>query len=227
MKPAKDAMLLEFAESLIGIGNHLKMKKHIFLIILCSICYGCSNSTDHANTLAKDATILAFGDSLTYGTGANKGEDYPSVLATLTGFTIINAGIPGEISSKGLQRLPSLLDQHRPDLLILIHGGNDILRKLSRTELKNNLLAMFNEASVRNIPVVSFGVPEPGLFLKSADTYQQLDDETEIPFELSLLPDIIGDTSLKSDIAHPNAKGYKKLAKGIYTFLVKNNFINN
>ena len=203
------------------------MKKYIFILLLCSIYNGCSKSVDHYSVLASNATILAFGDSLTFGTGADKGEDYPSVLASLSGFTIINAGIPGEVSREGLQRLPSLLDEHQPDLLILIHGGNDILRKLSRAELKNNLLAMFNEASIRNIPAVSFGVPEPGLFLKSAEIYQQIDDESNIPIELSLLPDIIGDTSLKSDIAHPNAKGYKKLAEGIYTFLQDNNFISN
>ncbi len=196
------------------------------LILFCNLFIACSDSNQPA-ILSSDATILAFGDSLTYGTGAQKGEDYPSVLASLTGLNIINAGIPGEISSEGLQRLPKLLDKHQPDLLILIHGGNDILRKLPRTELKNNLLAMFDEANKRTIPVVNFGVPEPGLFLKSADTYQQLANETDVPIELKLLPDIIGDKSLKADIAHPNAKGYRKLAEGIFEFLQEKEFVAN
>ena len=203
------------------------LNKTVLILILCCFNSSCSDSTDYSKTLASDATILAFGDSLTYGTGADKGEDYPSVLASLTEFNMINEGVPGEISSKGLQRLPTLLDKYQPDLVILIHGGNDILKKLPRTELKNNLLAMFNEASTRNIPVVSFGVPEPGIFLKSAETYQQLKEETDVPIELSLLPDIIGDTSLKSDIAHPNAKGYRKMAEGILEFLQDNNFTSD
>ncbi len=200
--------------------------KILVVLFFYSILIACSDS-NQTIILSNDATILAFGDSLTYGTGAKKGEDYPSVLASLTGLNIINAGVPGELSSKGLQRLPELLDQHQPDLLILIHGGNDILRKLPRNELKSNLLAMFDEADERNIPVISLGVPEPGLFLKSADTYQQLANEKDIAIELKLLPDIIGDTSLKADIAHPNAKGYRKLAEGITEILQENHFITH
>ena len=197
-------------------------------IFLSSIClYACSDSNKQYNALPIDATILAFGDSLTYGTGASKGEDYPSLLATLTGLKIINEGIPGEISSEGLKRLPALLDEHKPQLLILIHGGNDILRKLPRADLKTNLRAMFDASNARNIPLVALGVPEPGLFLKSAEVYQQLANETGVPIELSILPEIIGDTSLKSDIAHPNAKGYREMAEGIFKFLGDQGFIEN
>ncbi|MEM7401647.1 MAG: GDSL-type esterase/lipase family protein [Pseudomonadota bacterium] len=198
----------------------------LILILFCNALIACSETNQPA-ILSSDATILAFGDSLTYGTGAHKGEDYPSILSSLTGLKVINAGVPGEISNEGLQRLPSLLDEYQPDLLILIHGGNDILRKLPRAELKNNLLAMFDLANKRSIPVVNFGVPEPGLFLKSAETYQQLVNETDVPIELKLLPDIIGDKSLKADIAHPNAKGYRKLAEGIFEFLQEKEFVEN
>lgn len=81
--------------------------------------------------LAPGATVLAFGDSLTYGIGANGDGDgdqsYPTRLAGLTGLHVINAGVPGEISAAGLLRLPGLLHEHQPRLLILCHGGNDIL----------------------------------------------------------------------------------------------------
>ncbi len=179
----------------------------------------CSEPHNKLNFLPISATILAFGDSLTYGTGANNGEDYPTLLAKLTNFNIINAGVPGEVSSNGLKRLPTLLDKHVPELVILIHGGNDILRKLPRLEQKSNLLAMIELIQSRNIQIIMLGVPEPGIFLKSADIYEQLANETNIPVELSLLPKILGDNSLKSDIAHPNAQGYKILAEGIYNFL--------
>ena len=205
----------------------MKLVNLILLLIASLFIYACSDSNKPNNALPSDATILAFGDSLTYGTGANKEEDYPTLLSSLTGLKIINAGIPGEISVDGLQRLPTLLDEHKPELLILIHGGNDILRKLPRANLKINLRAMLNAADTRNIPAVALGVPEPGLFLQSAEVYKQLKNETEIPFELSILPEIIGDTSLKSDIAHPNAKGYREMAEQIFKFLVKQGFITN
>jgi lysophospholipase L1-like esterase len=194
----------------------------LLIVLLGFTLYSCNDSSNSLSPLSSDATILAFGDSLTHGTGANKGEDYPTLLTKLTNINVINAGVPGEVSSKGLERLPALLDEHNPDLLILIHGGNDILRKLSRNEQKNNLSAMIVLAKTRNIPVVMLGVPEPGIFIKSAEIYEQLANETNIPIELSLLSDILDDNSLKSDIAHPNAQGYQRMATGIFIFLKDN-----
>ena len=191
-------------------------------MLLNFVLYSCSDSSKNLSPLSSSATILAFGDSLTHGTGANNGEDYPAILNKLSNINVINAGVPGEISSKGLERLPSLLDEHNPDLLILIHGGNDILRKLSRNEQKSNLSAMIELAKTRNIQIAMLGVPEPGIFLKSAEIYEELASETNIPIDLSLLPDILGDKSLKSDIAHPNASGYQQMAEGIYEFLKDN-----
>jgi len=199
------------------------MKTIVLAILLLSFTlYSCSDSSNNLNPLSSDATILAFGDSLTHGTGADNGEDYPTLLAKLTNINVINAGAPGEVSSKGLERLPAVLDEHNPDLLILIHGGNDILRKLSRHEQKSNLSAMIELTKTRNIDIAMLGVPEPGIFLKSAEIYEQLANETNIPIDLSLLPDILGDNSLKSDIAHPNAKGYQQMAEGIFEFLKDN-----
>lgn len=193
--------------------------KILLILLFSAAAYSCSDSSKQLATLGTDATILAFGDSLTYGTGAKPGEDYPSILANLSNLSVINAGIPGEISSKGLQRLPDLLNQHNPDLLILIHGGNDILKKLPRLEQKNNLLTMIKLATAKDIEVLMLGVPEPGIFLKSAAIYEEISNETTIAGEFSILPDILGDQSLKSDIAHPNAKGYRQMADKIFEFL--------
>ena len=201
--------------------NVIKMlsKVLIFLFCACLVAFSCNDTTQTLSPLSPDAVILAFGDSLTYGTGANKGQDYPSVLARLSEKKVINEGTPGEISSKGLERLPALLDDYNPDLLILIHGGNDMIRKLPRTEMKQNLLNMISEGHQRNIEVIMLGVPEASIFLNSAKEYKDIAAETNVPVELSLLGDILGDNSLKSDAVHPNGKGYKILAEGIYNFL--------
>ena len=199
--------------------------KVLSILLLCFSLFSCSDSSEKLTTLPSQATILAFGDSLTYGIGAKPGEDYPALLAKLTKLAVINAGIPGEISSKGLQRLPILLDEHNPELIVLIHGGNDILKKLSRLEQKNNLLAMIELAKTKGIEIVMLGVPEPGIFLKSADIYEEISNETNIAAEFSILPDILGDNSLKSDIAHPNAKGYQQMAERIFYFLKDNGAI--
>ena len=195
------------------------MKKWtIALIVLCGI--SCNKSEPMLNKLPEDAVILAFGDSLTYGTGATKDHDYPYILTELTGREVINAGVPGEISREGRQRLPELLDEYEPDLLILIHGGNDFLRKIPTDQTQDNLKAMIAEAKQRNIPVVLIGVPDLGLILlHSAEIYSEIAEAEHIPIDPEILPDILSSNALKSDMVHPNDLGYQQLAQGIANLL--------
>ncbi len=164
--------------------------------------------------------MLAFGDSLTYGTGASPDQSYPAILSQLTGRRVINAGIPGEISADGLLRLPALLDEHQPHLLILIHGSNDFIRRLPGEQTADNLRRMVAAARQRNIDVVMLGVPHPGLvMLSSADLYRQLGENLQIAADLDSLPEILAKPSLKSDLVHPNAEGYRLLAQKISSLL--------
>lgn len=87
---------------------------------------------------------------------------------------------PGELSEDGLKRLPAVLDTTQPALLILIHGGNDILHNIPDEVTANNLGDMINEVKSRNIDVVMLGIPKPGLFLmKSADIYHMVAEENK------------------------------------------------
>lgn len=170
--------------------------------------------------LAPDAVILAFGDSLTRGTGAESGESYPAVLAGLAARRVVNAGVPGELSGEGLARLPGLLDEHRPQLLILVHGGNDLLRNKDRTdELARNLRAMIEAARLRDVAVVLVGVPAPGLLLEVPALYAWLAKEYRLPYDGEALRAIESDRALKSDPIHPNAAGYRQLAQRLHALL--------
>ena len=81
----------------------------LLLFLIISSTVSCSESPTKLSPLSADTIILAFGDSLTYGTGARNGQDYPSLLSKMTNLKVINEGVSGEISSEGLERLPTLL----------------------------------------------------------------------------------------------------------------------
>jgi lysophospholipase L1-like esterase len=188
-----------------------------FFSLLLTAC----DRTPSVAPLGREAVVLAFGDSLTYGTGAEKGGSYPAHLEALIGRKVINAGISGELSGEGRSRLVELLDRHRPDLMILCHGGNDLLRRTGEENAAANLKAMIAMARERRIDVVLLGVPRPGLILSPPDFYQEIAEEFSIPYEGEILPDILGERSLKSDRFHPNAEGYRKLAQAVETLLKK------
>ena len=175
----------------------------------------CGAKTPALPRLAPDAVVLAFGDSLTFGTGASEGQSYPAVLEGLIGRKVHGAGVPGEVSAAGLARLPSALDYYQPQLLILCSGGNDFLRKLGKQQAAANIRAMVRVARDRGVAVMLIAVPEPGLFASPPDFYRDIAKELGIPYEGDALAKILRDNELKSDLIHPNAKGYALLAQAV------------
>ncbi len=169
--------------------------------------------------LNANASILAFGDSLTYGTGTSRDNAYPAVLSKLINRKVINAGVPGEISEKGLSRLSALIENHQPGLIIICHGANDILRKLNIHQTKINLQKMIDLARQNNSQVVLVAVPEFSLFLNPSPIYQELAEENHLPIANDILVDILSKNALKSDHIHPNAEGYQLLASNISLLL--------
>ncbi|MBT9539712.1 arylesterase [Thiobacillus sp.] len=187
----------------------------LFALLLLAAC-------DRAPTLPKlgpHDVILAFGDSLTYGTGAAPSEAYPAQLVGLTQRAVVNAGVPGETTAEGLKRLPALLDEHRPKLVLLCLGGNDMLRRLPEAETENNLRLMLQTLRASGIQVVLIGVPEPKLFGGAPDFYAQLAEEFELPYDGDTLNAVLKDNALKSDPIHPNAAGYQTIARQLADLL--------
>jgi len=145
----------------------------------------------------------------------------------MTGHEVINEGIPGELSQAGLKRLPALLDEYQPQLLILIHGGNDILKKVSPTQTSTHLKKIIALAKEQGIKVAMLGVPSFRILsLKSAPFYEQVALEENIPINLDILPDILSSNHLKSDRIHPNKRGYQIMAEAVHQLLIDSGLIN-
>ncbi|MBU4201005.1 MAG: arylesterase [Verrucomicrobia bacterium] len=188
-------------------------------LILAGLLAACGPRVPSVTPLAPEARILAFGDSLTWGIGAERDASYPAILEQLIGRKVINAGVPGEVTPQGLARLTAVLEQHQPALMILCHGGNDLLQKTGEQEADDNLRAMIRRAREHQVDVVLIGVPRPGLLLSPPKYYPQIAREFGIPYEGTILSDILSRSGLKSDAIHPNAEGYRKLAEAIAQLL--------
>ena len=118
------------------------------------------------------------------------------------------------------------MEKTNPDLLILIEGGNDILRNKNPNETKANLAAMIKLAKRQGIAVVMLGIPEKKLFSNSAPFYDELAEEFELVFDNDLIAGLLRTASYKSDAIHFNDQGYRKMAEGIHDLLKDNGALN-
>ncbi|HYA46420.1 MAG TPA: arylesterase [Burkholderiales bacterium] len=191
------------------------------LFVALGLLAACGARAPALPRLPADAVVLAFGDSLTFGTGADPRESYPARLEALIGRKVIAAGVPGETSAEGLARFPAALDEAKPQLVILCHGGNDFLRKLDEAQAADNLRAMVRLARSRGAQVLLVGVPRPGLPPSPAGFYSEIAKEFGLPYEDAALRKILTDNNLKSDLVHPNAIGYARLAEALAALLRK------
>lgn len=191
-----------------------------FVVVFLVILIACSDDTPQLSPLQQDDVILAFGDSLTFGTGSDSAtESYPAILHMLTGKTVVNAGVPGEVSQAGLERLPHVLAQTSPKLVILCHGGNDLIHRLDKTQLESNLARMIQIIQASGAQVILVAVPTLSLTLTVPEFYTRLAKEYNIPIEAEIISDIEQKRDLKSDQIHPNAQGYRLIAEKIYQLL--------
>jgi lysophospholipase L1-like esterase len=190
------------------------------LILLLVLAGGCGETPPKLPRLADDAVVLSFGDSLTHGSGAQAARSYPAVLATLIGRTVIRSGVPGELSRQGRERLGAELARHRPALLILCHGANDMLRRRPLATMEENLIAMIGQVRAQGAAVLLLGVPRPALLgLESAEVYQRVAAATGVPLLADVMPRVLSDNRMKSDAFHPNAEGYAAVATAVAEFL--------
>ncbi len=195
-------------------------------LLLLTACSGSQQFT----ALSANANVVALGDSLTYGTGAADGEDYVSLLSSSTGWNIINAGVPGNTSADGLERLDALLASHddgaqKIDLLIVELGGNDFLRHIPEAETVRNLSAILAKSKARSINTVLIAIPKFSPIgaalgnLEDHPLYEKLAEQTNTPLVEDVFSDVLAKNSLKADPVHPNAYGYRIVASGLKSAL--------
>lgn len=163
--------------------------------------------------LEDGSTILAIGDSLTSGVGGS-GRGYPERLAAQTGFTVINAGSPGETSAGTLARLPGLLERTDAELVILCIGTNDLLQGLGRTQLAANLNRVLTLLDRVGLPVWLLAIAAPGND-EPLPLFGSLAVAEGVTVDFETMVNVMSNPGLKVDPVHPNAEGYAVIADSL------------
>ncbi|MCK9284630.1 MAG: GDSL-type esterase/lipase family protein [Rhodocyclaceae bacterium] len=198
----------------------------VLWISLALLLAACDRAPKFA-PLPAGTAVLAFGDSVTFGTGAASGDDYPSQLASISGWTVHNRGIPGDTAAAAKERIDAALEETRPALVIVEIGGNDFLRRRPEAEIKENVRRILKRAKQAGIPVVLVATPRFSLVgaaigaLPDAALYAELANEEDVPLVPEVFGAVLADPQLKSDPVHPNAAGYRTLAEAIAGRLTK------
>jgi len=180
----------------------------------------CGRKPPRAQALPAGATVLALGDSLTSGVGASADTAYPAVLQRLTGWKVVNGGVSGDTSAQALARLPGLLQQHQPALVIVSIGGNDFLRRQSSATTRTNVQRICADARASGAQVLLVAVPELSLMaaagrLSDHALYEEVAGELKIPLHSKGWSGVLAQDRLRSDQIHANAAGYEQFAQGL------------
>ena len=204
------------------------MNRRQLLIGSAILALAACGKRSRTRTIPAGSTVLALGDSLTYGYGAPPAAAYPAQLSALTGWKVINGGVSGDTAADALARLPGLM-RLRPGLVIVSIGGNDFLRRLSESTTRANIGKIIRTIQAAGIPAVLAGIPHLGagaLFGRLSDhpLYQETAEQYRLPLFGGAWSEILGNPALKSDPIHANAAGYRLFAEKLKAFLEEQGF---
>lgn len=184
--------------------------------------YTNSQASRSCGTLSPRPTVAAFGDSLVAGYGAPEGQDFVSGLSRRVGVPIKNYGRSGDTSAQGLARAREMLE--RPDIVIVVLGGNDALQKIPIETTKQNLsqvIELFQSYQSKQVRVVLVGVMGGFPNDPFAAMYKDLAKQYGVTYVPNILSGLFGNQRLMSDQVHPNGAGYEKIAERLEPILNK------
>ncbi|MDP2927195.1 MAG: GDSL-type esterase/lipase family protein [Candidatus Omnitrophota bacterium] len=192
-----------------------KIKLRLVFVIPLIILCGCAKP-EIRNLDAKGSSIICFGDSITFGYGANSGEDYPTALGKLVRLSVVNSGVDGDTTFEALERLENDVLDKDPRLVIVEFCGNDFLKKIPKEDTVKNLTQIIERIQEKGAMVALVDISAGVFFQEYRQAFKKLAAQKKAIFIPVLLNRIITNPAMKSDFFHPNARGYQVIAKRIY-----------
>ena len=196
-----------------------------WLLLLAVVLLTACGKAEKQPALPASSVVLALGDSLTAGAGVTPEQAWPDLLAQQTGWLVVNGGVNGDTSADALKRLPSMLDEHEPVLVLVALGGNDMLRHQPEQETVANLGQILEQIKARGAKAVLLATPQPSLAgavlrnLSAPEFYRQVAESQQVPLIEDAIAEVLSDPLLKSDQIHPNAEGHARLVGKIHDAL--------
>ena len=174
--------------------------------------------------------IVAFGDSLTAGFGLTEKESYPYLLQEKLktdnlDYEVVNAGVSGDTSIGGLERIDWVLEQENVQVLILELGANDLLRRMPVDKMKQNLGKIIEKAQKKKIKVLLCGMlAPPSVGAQYQRDYTAVFPDLATQYKVAFLPFLLENVALNKDLnqpdgIHPNANGEKIMTENVYKAL--------
>lgn len=203
--------------------NAVFFRRILLLAAVTVLVAACGKAKEDA--LPPGSRVLALGDSLTEGAGVSSAEAWPDLLANRTGWVVINGGVSGDTSGGALHRLPALLEEHHPVLVLVTLGGNDMLRHITQEETIANLGQILAVIKAHGAKPVLLATPKPSVAgaafhnLSAADFYLRVADEQQVPLIEDAIAEVLSDPQLKGDPLHPNTAGHAQLSQKIFDAL--------
>ena len=197
-----------------------RINLRILVIVLSIALSGCVKQ-EIKNLNAKGSGIICFGDSITFGYGANPGEDYPSALGRMVKLPVFNAGVDGDTTFAALDRLYQDVLIKKPRLVIVEFCGNDFLKKIPKETTVNNLSEIIDRIQARGIMVALVDISAGMFFSEYRTAFKKLAETKQTIFIPTVLNRLITNPAMKSDFFHPNARGYKVVASRVYNVIAR------
>jgi acyl-CoA thioesterase-1 len=204
----------------------------ILLALIITFSAVAAKTADGSTALTSLKTVLAFGDSLTAGSGImQQDKTFPAQLELellKEGYAVkvINGGAGGDTTSSGLTRLPWALKQ-KPDYVIVELGANDMLRAIDPAVTKQNLEKILETFKKKKIPVLLAGMrATPNLGDKFVDSYRRMYQELAEHYGAVYYPFFLEGAVLKPELMqedglHPNEKGVAVIVERILPAMKK------
>jgi len=203
------------------IPRNFSLRQFVLLVAAIVLIAACS-AKPKEQALPAGSQVLALGDSLTRGAGVTLEQAWPDLLARKTGWVVVNGGVNGDTSEEALRRLPGLLDQQNPVLVLVTLGGNDMLRNIPRQQTIANLEQILTLIKAHGAKAVLLATPNPSPMravfrdLSAPDFYRKVAEAQHVPLIEDAIADVLSNPELKGDALHPNAEGHARLAEKIY-----------